>query len=102
MKNTEYDGYLGPRLSRDLQLKRLQRVIDQELTELQRRTVEGYYLEKKSMSELAQERGVRLYLPPLALCGDNAAMIGSAAYYRYRRGEVADLTLNAAPGLRLL
>ena len=58
MKNTEYDGYLGPRLSRDLQLKRLQRVIDQELTELQRRTVEGYYLEKKSMSELAQERGV--------------------------------------------
>ena len=58
MKNTEYDGYLGPRLSRDLQLKRLQRVIDQELTALQRRTVEGYYLEKKSMSELAQERGV--------------------------------------------
>ena len=58
MKNTEYDGYLGPRLSRDLQLKRLQRVIEQELTELQRRTVEGYYLEKKSMSELAQERGV--------------------------------------------
>ena len=33
-------------------------MIDQELTELQRRTVEGYYLEKKSMSELAQERGV--------------------------------------------
>ena len=58
MKNTGYDGYLGPRLSRELQLKRLQRVLEHELTAPQRRAVEGYYLEKKSISELAQERGV--------------------------------------------
>lgn len=32
MKNTDYDGYLGPRLSRDVQLRRLQRVMDNELT----------------------------------------------------------------------
>ena len=29
-------------------------------------------------------------------------MIGSAAYYRLRKGELAELTLNAVPGLRLL
>ena len=36
MKNTDYDGYLGPRLSRDVQLRRLQRVMDNELTACQR------------------------------------------------------------------
>ncbi|MBR6809530.1 MAG: tRNA (adenosine(37)-N6)-threonylcarbamoyltransferase complex transferase subunit TsaD, partial [Clostridia bacterium] len=34
-------------------------------------------------------------------CGDNAAMIGSAAYFRLKNGEIADLSLNAKPSLRL-
>ena len=55
MKNIDYDGYLGPRMTRDVQRKRLQHVLDNELTELQRRAVIGYYLEKKTMRELAQE-----------------------------------------------
>ena len=46
--------------------------------------------------------GIKLYLPRLDLCGDNAAMIGSAAYYRLLRGETADLRLNAKPALRLV
>ena len=58
MKNIDYDGYQGPRMTRDMQRKRLQHVMEHELTELQRRAVMGYYLEKKSMSELAAERGV--------------------------------------------
>lgn len=29
-------------------------------------------------------------------------MIGSAAYYRLMRGEIADLSLNAKPALRLV
>lgn len=53
MKNTDYDGYLGPRLSRDVQLRRLQRVMDNELTACQRETVVAYYLEKKSMRQIA-------------------------------------------------
>ena len=35
MKNTGYDGYLGPRLSREAQLRRIRRVMDAELTEAQ-------------------------------------------------------------------
>lgn len=36
-----------------------------------------------------------VYLPPLSLCGDNAAMIGAQAYYEYLDGNVADMSLNA-------
>ena len=43
----------------------------------------------------AEKRGARLYLPPLRLCGDNGAMIGSQGYYEYLAGNVADQTLNA-------
>ena len=41
------------------------------------------------------KRGVRLCLPPLSLCGDNAAMIGAQGYYEYLAGNLADQTLNA-------
>ena len=43
----------------------------------------------------AKLRGAALYLPPLSLCGDNAAMIGSQAFYEYLAGHTADQTLNA-------
>ena len=39
--------------------------------------------------------GAEVYLPPLSLCGDNAAMIGSQAYYEYLNGNIADMSLNA-------
>ena len=42
-----------------------------------------------------EKMGVNLYLPPLSLCGDNAAMIGAQAYYEYMAGNVADMRLNA-------
>lgn len=42
-----------------------------------------------------QRRGVRLCLPPLSLCGDNAAMIGAQGYYEYLAGNLADQSLNA-------
>ena len=43
----------------------------------------------------AKSLAVNVYLPPLSLCGDNAAMIGSQAYYEYMAGNVADMGLNA-------
>ena len=39
--------------------------------------------------------GVRLYLPPLRLCGDNGAMIGAQGYYEYLAGRTAGMELNA-------
>ncbi len=57
---------------------------------------------RRTMQEVCQKKGIALYMPTLHLCGDNAAMIGSAAYYRMLRGEYADLTLNAMPALQLV
>ena len=56
---------------------------------------------RREMEAACTRRGIQLYMPRLNLCGDNAAMIGSAAYYHLMRGEIADLTLNAKPALRL-
>lgn len=57
---------------------------------------------RRMMQEACAKAGLPLYMPRLDLCTDNAAMIASAAYYRLRRGELAPLTLNAVPGLRLV
>ena len=42
---------------------------------------------------------VKMLQAPLKYCGDNAAMIGAAAYVNYQHGDRADLDLNAIPGL---
>ena len=57
---------------------------------------------RDQMTALSQKHHFRLCMPELWLCTDNAAMIGSAAYYRLRRGEVAELELNAVPSLPLI
>lgn len=44
---------------------------------------------------------VKISIPPLSLCGDNAAMIGAAAYTQYLKQDFSNLTLNATPGLML-
>ena len=43
--------------------------------------------------------GARLYTPPLSLCGDNGAMIGSQGYYEYLAGVRAGQELNAFASL---
>ena len=47
------------------------------------------------MEKLCDQLGVNLYMPPLSLCGDNAAMIGAQGYYEYLAGNIADMELNA-------
>ena len=43
--------------------------------------------------------GAKLWLPPLSLCGDNAAMIGCQGYYEYQAGNTAGWDLNARASL---
>ncbi len=50
---------------------------------------------RRDLTLESEKLGVRLYMPPLSLCGDNAAMIGSQAYYEFSAGNVADMNLNA-------
>lgn len=50
---------------------------------------------RKACEALAKQYGKTLYLPPLKLCGDNAAMIAAQGFYEYRSGNLASLSLNA-------
>ena len=50
---------------------------------------------RNDMQKLCDDMGINLYMPPLSLCGDNAAMIGAQAYYEYLAGNNAGMELNA-------
>lgn len=54
---------------------------------------------RKSLQEACDREGIRLYLPPMSLCTDNAAMIGVSAYYKYMAHGADDLSLDADPSL---
>ena len=49
----------------------------------------------------AAKAGVRLFVPPLRLCGDNGAMVGAQAYYEYLAGHTAGSDLNAYASMEL-
>lgn len=50
---------------------------------------------RADLQSAADTMGAKLYLPPLKLCGDNGAMIGSQAYYEFLAGHTATMRLNA-------
>ncbi len=56
---------------------------------------------RATVQKLTSQLGVELYLPPLSLCGDNAAMIGAQAYYEFISGNVSDMSLNAKAGMAI-
>lgn len=56
---------------------------------------------RSMMEEACRKEGIEFYRPEPVLCTDNAAMIASAAYYRYQAGIVSDLDLDAFPVLDL-
>lgn len=53
------------------------------------------------MKERGREESIEIFYPSKILCTDNAAMIGSAAYFNYIEGQVSDLYLNVVPNLEL-
>ena len=58
MKNILYEGYEGPRLPKEVQMKRVQRVIREELTQIQREILLAYYMDNQTIPQIAEERGV--------------------------------------------
>ena len=58
MKNIPYEGYLGKRLPREVQLERVRQVIREELTDLQRYTLMAYYFQNQTLTRIAAERNV--------------------------------------------
>lgn len=57
---------------------------------------------RRELKMLTEQRKISLGYPSPVLCTDNAAMIGAAGYYQYKKGKIAGLDLNAIPNLNLV
>ncbi|MDR1769155.1 MAG: tRNA (adenosine(37)-N6)-threonylcarbamoyltransferase complex transferase subunit TsaD [Hungatella sp.] len=56
---------------------------------------------RQGMNLACEKAGIAFYYPSPIYCTDNAAMIGTAAYYEYINGSRAGWDLNAVPNLKL-
>ena len=57
---------------------------------------------RSEMAKKAKSEKIEVYYPPLRLCTDNAVMISSAGYFKYKyTGETAGNDLNAYPALSI-
>ena len=56
---------------------------------------------RRDFQQAAEQEGLQLFIPPLRLCGDNAAMIGAQGYYEYLSGVRAGSDLNAYASMEL-
>lgn len=56
---------------------------------------------RNALQSACDKRGYTLYMPPISLCGDNAAMIACQGYFTARAGVFADESLNAVATLSL-
>ena len=54
------------------------------------------YLQKR-----VKEENLIAIIPPLEYCTDNAAMIGCAAFFKFKRGEFSSLSLKPSASLKL-
>ena len=60
-----------------------------------------YFLSYIETNPLSTKNNVNLSIPRINYCTDNAAMIGVAAYYEYKKGVRHGWDLNAVPNLKL-
>ena len=56
---------------------------------------------REAMEKACEENGIQFFRPSPIYCTDNAAMIGAAAYYEFKKGVRSGLDLNAVPNLKL-
>lgn len=57
---------------------------------------------RELLSKRGKEENIEIFYPSIKLCTDNAAMIGSAAYFNFINNKVSDLDLSVAPNLELI
>ncbi|MEG0266112.1 MAG: tRNA (adenosine(37)-N6)-threonylcarbamoyltransferase complex transferase subunit TsaD [Bacilli bacterium] len=57
---------------------------------------------REKLFKECENHKINLTIPKISYCTDNAAMIGAAAYYAYKTGKIADLSLNAKPNDELV
>lgn len=58
MKSILCEDYQGPRLPREVQVQRMNRVIQEELTPIQREVLLAYYFQELTIPQIARDRGV--------------------------------------------
>ena len=56
---------------------------------------------REELTKACEQNNFNFVYPPVKYCTDNAAMIGAAAYYEYKKGTRHGWDLNAVPNLRL-
>lgn len=86
----------------DTLMENVKKVI--EKTKIKKVTLAGgvsanSYIRKEFLN--LEKEGIKVYMPDLKLCTDNAAMIASAGYYNFISGKTDELDLNAVPNLKL-
>lgn len=56
---------------------------------------------RDELDKMCKSLNIELLKPEIKYCTDNAAMIGAAAFYALKNGDIADYSLNPEPGLDL-
>jgi N6-L-threonylcarbamoyladenine synthase len=51
---------------------------------------------REELIKKGEENNIRIYIPSLYLCMDNAAMVGCLGYFKYQRGLVDDLEVDVS------
>ena len=59
------------------------------------------YIRNAFMNLENEFEDLKIYMPDMKLCTDNAAMIASAGYYNFIKGNTYDLDLNAIPNFKI-
>ena len=56
---------------------------------------------RKALTPLAEKASWQLFIPAVAYCTDNAAMVAMAAHYKYLNQEFANLKTNVSPSISI-